>query len=76
MAAAFTRRKFLLGASSLTLLAFAERAACASSLSKSAEERIEALIAKMTIEEKAGQLSIFSDGTRRVPAAVINPEAG
>lgn len=75
-ASGFTRRKFLLGASSLTLLALAERAACASSLSKSAEARIEALIAKMTLQEKAGQLSIFSDMTRQTPNTLINPEAG
>jgi beta-glucosidase len=30
----------------------------------------------MTIEEKAGQLSIFSDMTRLAPSAQINPEAG
>lgn len=30
----------------------------------------------MTIEEKAGQLSIFSDMTRLVPKMQINPEAG
>ncbi|MFC4314918.1 glycoside hydrolase family 3 N-terminal domain-containing protein [Steroidobacter flavus] len=30
----------------------------------------------MTIQEKAGQLSIFSDSTRVVPKALINPEAG
>jgi beta-glucosidase len=76
MPTAVSRRKFLLGASSLTLLALAERAACASSLSKSAEAQIEALIAKMTLAEKAGQLSIFSDMTRLTPNTLINPEAG
>ncbi len=47
-----------------TLLALPSEAACARSLSRSAEERIEALIAKMALQEKAGQLSIFSDMTR------------
>ncbi len=71
-----SRRTFLLGASSLTLLALAQRVACASSLPASAEAHIESLIAKMTLHEKAGQLSIFSDTTRVVPKAQINPEAG
>ncbi|MBM0108679.1 beta-glucosidase BglX [Steroidobacter sp. S1-65] len=71
-----SRRNFLLGASSLTLLAWAQRRALASSLSARAEAHIEALIAQMTIEEKAGQLSIFSDMTRLTPQAAINPEAG
>lgn len=71
-----SRRTFLLGASSLTLLALAQRVASASSLPASAEAHIESLIAKMTLHEKAGQLSIFSDTTRVVPKAQINPEAG
>ena len=71
-----SRRNFLLGASSLTLLAWAQRRAFASSLSARAEAHIEELIARMTIEEKAGQLSIFSDMTRLTPQSLINPEAG
>lgn len=71
-----SRRHFLLGASSLTLLALAQRRALASSLSARAEAQIESLIGQMTIEEKAGQLSIFSDMTRLTPKALINPEAG
>lgn len=71
-----SRRNFLLGASSLTLLAMAQRVACASSLSAQAEAHIESLIARMTLEEKAGQLSIFSDMTRFASTAQINPEAG
>src|SRR5262249_31122235 len=67
---------FLLGASSLTLLALAQRVACASSLSARDEAHIESLIAKMTLQEKAGQLSIFSDMTRLASQEQINPEAG
>lgn len=71
-----SRRNFLLGTSSLALLGLAQRVASASSLSARAEAHIESLIAKMTLQEKAGQLSIFSDGTRQVPKMQINPEAG
>ncbi|MBL8269935.1 MAG: glycoside hydrolase family 3 C-terminal domain-containing protein [Steroidobacter sp.] len=71
-----TRRHFVLGTSSLALLALAQRANPASSLGARAEAHIEALIAKMTLQEKAGQLSIFSDMTRLVPKTQINPEAG
>lgn len=39
------------------------------------DEKIEALIAKMTPEEKAGQLSTFSDKIR-LAALGINPDAG
>jgi beta-glucosidase len=73
---AISRRNFLLGTSSLTLLALAQRVACASSLDARAEAHIESLIAKMTLQEKAGQLSIFSDSTRAVSNVQINPEAG
>lgn len=45
-------------------------------MSKSAEAHIESLIARMTIQEKAGQLSIFSDMTRLASNKAINPEAG
>ena len=76
VAAPCTRRNFLLGASSLALLAFAQRSSGNSVLNARAEADIEALIARMTIEEKAGQLSIFSDMTRLKPQTLINPEAG
>jgi beta-glucosidase len=76
VAPSVTRRQFFLATSSLTLLAFAERTSGLSILSERAEAEIEALIARMTIEEKAGQLSIFSDMTRLKPATSINPEAG
>lgn len=39
-----------------------------------ASGRIEALIARMTIAEKAGQLSIFPDNLRTGPDVVVNPE--
>jgi beta-glucosidase len=73
---ACTRRTFVLGASSVALLQFARRASGSVVLSKRAAADIEALLARMTIEEKAGQLSIFSDMTRLVPATQINPDAG
>ena len=71
-----TRRSFVLGASSLALLALAQRTAGSGVLKERAKADIEALIAKMTIEEKAGQLSIFSDMTRLTPPTQINPDAG
>jgi beta-glucosidase len=71
-----SRRNFLLGTSSLALLTLVQRVAPASTLSAQAEAHIESLIARMTLHEKAGQLSIFSDTTRTVPKTQINPEAG
>jgi beta-glucosidase len=71
-----TRRAVLLGTSSFALLALARRVSGNSGLSARAEAEIEALIARMTIQEKAGQLSIFSDMTRLAAATEINPEAG
>lgn len=68
-----TRRRFLLaGASSLALLAMARHAVAADD-----DADIEALIARMTIEEKAGQLSLFADPVRVAPQqSKINPDAG
>lgn len=71
-----TRRNFVLGASSLALLTLAQRTAGSGVLGARVEADIDALIAKMTIEEKAGQLSIFSDMTRLTPPTQINPDAG
>lgn len=71
-----TRRSFILGASSLALLEFAEQASGVTLPNERGEADIEALIARMTLEEKAGQLSIFSDMTRLVPQTQINPDAG
>lgn len=71
-----TRRHFVLGASSVALFALAQRTAGSGVLRERAAADIEALIAKMTIEEKAGQLSIFSDMTRLTPPTQINPDAG
>lgn len=76
VASTFTRRGFILGASSLALLASAKRTSGLSILSERADADIEALIVRMTIAEKAGQLSIFSDNTRTRPPNQINPEAG
>jgi beta-glucosidase len=73
---ALSRRNFLLGTASLALLGLVRRVASASTLSASAEAHLESLIESMTLQEKAGQLSIFSDGTRRVPQVQINPQAG
>jgi len=39
-----------------------------------ASERIEALIARMSLEEKAGQLGVFSDHVRWPGAAAANPQ--
>lgn len=71
-----TRRSFVLGASSLALLALAQRTTGSGVLKERAKADIEALVAKMTIEEKAGQLSIFADMTRLTPPTQINPDAG
>lgn len=69
-----TRRRFCVaGASSLAWLAMAQR------VSGAAQERddadIDALIARMTIEEKAGQLSLFADPVR-LASKKVNPDAG
>lgn len=74
--ASLSRRSFVLGASSIALLQVAQRASGSLVLSKRAAADIEALIARMTLEEKAGQLSIFADMTRLAPATQINPDAG
>ncbi len=58
-----TRRSVLKGAASAIVLAAAEAPAYAKA--RSADDRfIENLIAKMSLEEKAGQLSLYSDSTR------------
>jgi beta-glucosidase len=66
-----TRRRFLLAsASSLALLAITRSATAAGD-----DADLEALIARMTIEEKAGQLSLFADPLR-LASRRINPDAG
>lgn len=64
-----SRRKFI-GASIMAISAYNMRAIAA----PMQDSHIENLIATMTLEEKAGQLSIFADGTRSISAA-INPVA-
>ena len=70
-----TRRAFLAGTSSLALLAFAQRVTGQALTSNHDEADIEALIARMTLAEKAGQLSIYSDPMRIGTRRQINPEA-
>jgi len=62
-----SRRAFLSGAAALAGLAVATPRAFAR-----ASNRVEALLAQMTIEEKAGQLSCFADMIRP-PIADMNP---
>ena len=62
-----SRRAFLSGAAALTGLAVTAPRAFAR-----ASDRIESLLAQMTIEEKAGQLSCFADMIRP-PIADMNP---
>lgn len=76
VASPVTRRNFVLGASSLAFLALAQRTSGSVVLKDGVKAEIEALIARMTIEEKAGQLSIFADMTRLTPPTQINPDAG
>lgn len=72
-----TRRAFLQGASSMVLLAIAKHVAGEGLPSGDRDEAdIEALIARMTIAEKAGQLSIFADPMRVSTQQQMNPDAG
>jgi len=61
------RRAFMAGAAGLAGLALSGRASA-----RAASARVEALIAQMTMEEKAGQLSCYSDMIRP-PIGDINP---
>jgi beta-glucosidase len=61
------RRAILAGASGLAGFALAGAGAA-----RAASTRVEALIAQMTMEEKAGQLSCYSDMIRP-PVGDINP---
>lgn len=71
-----TRRSFLAGASSLALLAIAQRVCGQTRSSPADEAAIEALIGRMTVAEKAGQLSLFADPIRIGTQDRINPDAG
>ena len=69
MTAIIDRRQVLASASAVAGFATVPRVAFAAS------PRVESLIARMTIEEKAGQLSCFAD-TLRPFAPNINPVVG
>jgi len=47
---------------------------CLAVASAHSSDRVEALIARMSLEEKAGQLGVFSDHVRWPGAAAVNPE--
>jgi len=47
---------------------------CLAAASAHSSERVEALIARMSLEEKAGQLGVFSDHVRWPGATAVNPE--
>lgn len=66
-----SRRRLLGGISTLGLAPLLPRAVMAASVDRSA--RIEALIARMTIEEKIGQLTLYPDEVRPTPRP-INPD--
>ena len=65
-----TRRALLKGASAGAIVAASSRALAA--LPRPADPFIEALIARMSLEEKAGQLSIYSDPAR-TDGPPVNP---
>ena len=69
-----TRRTFLKGASSLAVAAVVTPAGAWADRVVAADPFVERLIAGMSIEEKAGQLSIYGDPVRTEGPA-INPEA-
>jgi beta-glucosidase len=69
-----SRRSFLKGASSAAIAAFVVPARAWAQKVVPSDPFIERTIAGMTIEEKAGQLSIYSDPVRTEGPA-INPEA-
>jgi beta-glucosidase len=66
------RRTVLAGAAGLAGWALGGRASAQSTKAGAASPRVEALIAQMTLEEKAGQLSCYSDMIRP-PVGDINP---
>ena len=69
-----SRRSFLKGASSAAIAAFVVPGRAWAQKVVPSDPFIERIIAGMTIEEKAGQLSIYSDPVRTEGPA-INPEA-
>lgn len=69
LARGLSRRSLLKGASSAALVSAATPGAAR--VRTAADDRIDALIAKMSLEEKAGQLSIFGDPVRF--GTIVNP---
>jgi beta-glucosidase len=69
-----SRRSFLKGASTAAVAAWAVPAGAWADRVETRDPFIERILAGMTIEEKAGQLSIYSDPVRTEGPA-INPEA-
>jgi beta-glucosidase len=67
-----TRRLLLQGVSAAALVAVAALGLTRAKAAGKAVDSIEDLISKMSIEEKAGQLSLFSDPTR-FQGAIVNP---
>lgn len=67
-----TRRRLLQGVSAAAMAAVAFFRPARARAAGQAEDPIEDWIAKMSIEEKAGQLSLFSDPTR-FHGAIVNP---
>ncbi|KAF0186860.1 MAG: beta-glucosidase [Hyphomonadaceae bacterium] len=68
-----SRRDLLKGAVS-SIVIFGAASNYRPALAAPRDRQIENLISRMTIQEKAGQLSIFSDSTR-IPTGPINPNA-
>ncbi|MEA9750739.1 glycoside hydrolase family 3 N-terminal domain-containing protein [Xanthomonas campestris pv. raphani] len=73
MPARTTRRQLLQGAASLALLARIPAGWAVPASPSGAPGFIDALIARMSVEEKAGQLSLFSSAQQDSKAVVANP---
>ncbi|HEX8446523.1 MAG TPA: glycoside hydrolase family 3 N-terminal domain-containing protein [Sphingomonas sp.] len=70
-----TRRTVLLSGLSLAALAGTAAAARPRAAPRPRSPRIDALVARMTLEEKAGQLSTFSAARASATAVALNPAA-
>lgn len=73
MPARTTRRQLLQGAASLALLARIPAGWAVPASPSHMPGFIDALIARMSVEEKAGQLSLFSSAQQDSKAVVANP---
>ncbi|RFF49248.1 glycoside hydrolase family 3 N-terminal domain-containing protein [Xanthomonas campestris] len=73
MPARSTRRQLLQGAASLALLARIPAGLAVPASPSHTPGFIDALIARMSVEEKAGQLSLFSSAQQDSKAVVANP---